>query len=280
MQEIKTINNGILEVKVSNIGGELQSIKDIETGREYLHNGDEKWWTGRAPNLFPVVGRLKNDCYTYNGKTYKMAQHGFIRKNPMVTFEASQNYVTHKRAADKDTFDMYPFDFEFYITHRLKDRSLFVSYTVVNNGDTSMPFSVGAHPAFAAKLGDKILLKGKDSLNYKSIEGGLVLPDKHETGNTLILDEDLFKNDVLIFEESQLSSVSLADGNAEYLEIKFDIFPYCGIWSKPCAPFVCLEPWFGVADSVDATGEIVDKKGIIILPPKESFFAELEIILK
>jgi galactose mutarotase-like enzyme len=280
VNDLRVINNEILQVKISDIGGEPQSIIDLATGREYLFNGDEKWWSSRAPSLFPIVGRCKNDEYRYDKKVYAMPQHGFIRKNPMELCDMQNFSVTHKRSASKATMEIYPFDFDFFITHRLENRSLMISYKVVNKTNKIMPFSVGAHPAFASAIGDKIILKDSTDLCFKNIEDGLVLPQKHRIGNEIIIDENLFKNGVLIFEDNKLNSVSLSRENKAYVEVKFDKFPYFGIWSKPLAPFVCLEPWFGVADSVDTDGDINKKAGIQLLEANKTFIAEYEIIIK
>lgn len=274
---MRVIENEFLKVEINDIGGELTSLVDKKTGREYMYDGDPKWWTGISPILFPVVGRFYKETYTDRGNTYKLPLHGFVRKNPIEFVSCDGTSVTQRRVATDETRAMYPYEFEFYLTHTLVGKSLNVTYTVVNKGDVDMPFQVGAHPAFRAKLGDKIILKGKKDLTFQNLDNGLINPEKHPIGKETVVTKELFDNDVLIFGNSQLYAAALADEKGEYIEVSFTGFPACGVWAKPGAPYVCLEPWFGADDVVGTDNEFSNRNGMNHLSAGNTFTATYTI---
>jgi galactose mutarotase-like enzyme len=274
---MRIIQNQYLKVSVNDIGGELTSVVDKNTGREYMHDADPKWWNGISPVLFPVVGRFFKKTYTDRGNTYQLPLHGFVHGNPMEFVTATDTSVTHRRVSDDITRAMYPYDFEFYITHTLEGKSLNVTYKVVNTGDADMPFQVGAHPGFKAELGDKLILKGKDNLTFQYLDNGLVSNQKHPIGRETVVTKELFDNDVLIFDNAQLYAAALADSDGEYIEVSFTGFPACGIWAVAGAPYVCLEPWYGADDVIGTDNEFSHRNGMNHLTPKNTFTATYTI---
>jgi galactose mutarotase-like enzyme len=98
---------------------------------------------------------------------------------------------------------------------------------------------------------------------------GLLRPESLETpvrGTQLVLDDSLFEDDALVFDRpaSRRVAYSAAD-SAIRIDIGFDDFPQLGIWSKPGAGFVCIEPWRGHASPESFAGELSDKPGIVCL---------------
>lgn len=275
---MRVIQNEFLKAEINDIGGELTSVVDKKTGREYMHDGDPSWWDGISPVLFPVVGRFYKETYTDKGVTYKLPLHGFVHGNPMEFVSATENSVTHRRVANHETRAMYPYEFEFYLTHTLSGKSLNVTYTVINKGKEDMPFQVGAHPAFKTKLGDKLILKSRyKDIYFQTLKDGLCDSVKYPIQKETVVTKELFDNDVLIFDNSQLYSAALADQNGEYVEVSFTGFPACGIWAVPGAPYVCLEPWFGSDDVPCTDNEFAHRNNMNFLTPGNTFTATYTI---
>lgn len=278
---MRIIQNEFLKVEINDIGGELTSIIDKKTGREFMFDGNPEWWTGISPVLFPVVGRFYKETYTDNGKTYKLPLHGFVRKNPIDFVSATDTVLVQKRVANEETLAMYPYNFEFYLTHTLREKSIDVTYTVVNKGNTDMPFQVGAHPGFRAKLGDKLILKSRfNEIYFQNLKDGLCDTPKYPIGKETVVTKELFDNDVLIFDNAQLYSAALADENGEYVEVSFTGFPACGVWAKAGAPYVCLEPWFGSDDVPGTDNEFRNRRNMNLLTPGNTFTATYTINIK
>jgi galactose mutarotase-like enzyme len=265
------INNPYLSVKISLHGAELQSIKNKRDHYEYLWQGNSDYWSRRAPVLFPIVGKLKDDTYYINGKAYYMSQHGFARDQVFSLYEATDNSLSFQLKENIETLKSYPYNFSLIITYTLIDKSLHVTYQVKNTSQESMPFSIGGHPAFNMKK-DSYLRFDKSSLeSYQVTAGGIdkdpitILLDQGK----LYLEPSTFDKDALIFKD--LNVVELVDQNHS-VTLSCDGFPYLGIWSKPLgAPFVCLEPWYGLGDLVNHDQDIFNKEGIILLEQGKAF---------
>lgn len=250
----RMIENEQLKLTVTDIGGEPRSLINKKSGREYLFDADPAWWDNTSPVLFPVTGRFHNGTYLLDGKEYEMPIHGFVRRNPMELSALSDASVTHKRSSDDISRPQYPFEFDFYITHTLIGKSVKITYTVVNKDTKTLPFQVGAHPAFFAKCGDVLTLKGKESLSYKLLENKLLSASDYPVDSKVEITSDMFANDAWFFVNNQLYAASLSDEKGEYLEVSFTGFPSAGFWNKPGSPYICIEPWFG-SDDVPGTDD-------------------------
>lgn len=249
------LENEFLKLTVSDIGGEPRSLICKKTGREYLYNADPTWWDNTSPILFPVCGRFHNETYIHDGKEYTMPIHGFVRRNPMELVKISETACTHRRHSDEVSLPQYPFEFDFKITHELVGKSVKITFSIKNENDVTMPFQVGAHPAFFAKPGDILTFKGKDNITYKMLDNKLLSDADYPTENKVALTEDMFANNAWFVTGNQLHAASLSDENGEYLEVSFTGFPAAGFWNVPGSPYICIEPWFG-SDDVQGTDDV------------------------
>ena len=284
------IKNEYIKAKIKSFGAELNSLQKIDDSLEYIWQGDKEFWARHSPILFPIVGRLKNDSYFYKNQKYNMSQHGFARDKEFEIVEKKDDFIEFKLSSDEKTLKIYPFSFELYLSYKLERNSLIVSYKVINKSDEKMLFSIGAHPAFNWSL-EKDLKKEdyflefeiNNSKRYFLNELGLVFDsiDLKFEDKKLFLNEELFKNDALVFNDLNIKNLTFKNiRNENFIKLNFENFAYLGSWSKPSgSPFLCIEPWFGVADEENASQNFEDKKGIINLQKDEIFscFYSVEI---
>ncbi|MCT7551074.1 aldose 1-epimerase family protein [Aliarcobacter butzleri] len=271
------IKNSFIKAQIKSFGAELNSLKKCDENFEYIWQADDKYWARHSPVLFPIVGRLKEDNYFYKNKKYSLSQHGIARDKEFEIVQNEADFIEFRLKSDEKSLEFYPFFFELDIGYKLDKNSLIVSYKVKNKSDEKMYFSIGAHPAFNTQIGDFLEFENiKTTKRYFLDEKGLIYKnqDLNFENSKLYLDKDLFKDDALVFNDSNIKQITLKNiENKSRVKVKFDNFPYLGIWSKPNdAPFVCIEPWFGVADEKNANQKIEDKKGILSLEKEEEFF--------
>lgn len=277
------IENQILSVSVSTKGAELQGIRHMGNGLDYLWNGDEKFWGKKSPVLFPVVGGLKNNQYQFNDKSYVLTRHGFARDREFTVTRQEGDTLTFTLTSDESTLTLFPFSFKFSITYSLMGNRLITTYQVENTGTETMYFSLGGHPAFKVPLtGNTNFEDYYLAFNMAETSGcwplsaeGLIekksLPFFQNT-NLLPLKKSLFYQDALVFKDLRSTSVSLKSQKIPHgLTLHFEGFPFFGIWNAKNADFVCLEPWCGIADSVDTSGKLITKEGINSMKPGEKF---------
>lgn len=286
------LENENIKLKISTSGAELQEIVNKKNGKNYLWNGDSKFWGRRSPVLFPFVGALKNKEYSYDGKSYSMGQHGFARDMEFKILKVQEKSVWYELKSNEETLKKYPFEFCLKIGYELEENKIKVKWKVENKDTKPMYFSIGAHPAFLVPVDDRsecfIKFDNKQELINTGLENGLA--NKNNTINGKIvtdngylkIDKDLFEHDALIFENKQVSKVSLCmPDKTEYVTVKFDS-PLVGIWSpyKEDCPFVCIEPWYGRCDGIDFEGNLEDREWQKILELNETFESEYEIVVK
>lgn len=264
-------------------GAELTSLKRRDLDIEYLWSGDATYWGRHAPVLFPIVGRLKDDSYHYQGQTYHMSQHGFARDKEFQVTEVGDEFIRFSLSADEETLAVYPFRFKLEIEYRLEQNQLICSYHVSNEGETEMFYSVGGHPAF------NVPIDGQGSfadyyLDFYPMKSRLLLPlqgayiDEDavtlgQTNTRIAIQRELFKQDGLIYQTTGENSFSIrSDKTDRAVTVMFDNMDFVGIWSPypKEAPFVCIEPWQGIADTVTSNGNLEEKKGIQRLTPQAS----------
>lgn len=281
---IVTLKNNKISASINSFGAELISLSKGETN--YIWKIDKNYWNKTSPILFPIVGRLKNDTYTFEEKEYQLTRHGFARDNDFEIIHQTENEVVFSFISNEETIKFYPFQFELQLGYLLTNDELIVSYTVKNNTENKiMPFSIGAHPAFAIDntFNDYSLVFDKDS----SFESHLLESDLFSgktksivsNENSIPLNYDLFKEDALVFKNLNSTEVTLLYKDKPHLKMNFEGFPYFGIWTKEKAPFLCLEPWFGHADEANSTGNLTTKKGIININTDEVFNSNYKIQL-
>ncbi len=270
----------MIEIKTVNKGAELVSIKF--NGEEKMHDG-EAFWNKHAPVLFPIVGKLKDGKTIIENNVYEMGQHGFARD--MEFEKISENSYVLK--SNDETLKKYPYKFEFYISYEITDDTVITKYKVINKDNKKIRFCLGGHPAFKCDYSTgKYSLEFKekeDALKIYQLEEGLVKLEpedklKYFENNKIILNKETFVNDALILKALKSREVILRDeNNLEKLIFKFEKFPYLGVWSKPGAPFLCIEPWFNTADRIDSNGKYEDKENLINLDTNEEFEAEYSV---
>jgi galactose mutarotase-like enzyme len=280
-----TIQNVRVRAVIHPIGAELQELKDLQSGVNYLWSGDPAYWGKYSPVLFPIVGALKENTYFYKGRQYSLPRHGFARERSFECIDQSPESASFLLTADATTREVYPFDFQLVIRYSLLDNLLSCTYMITNPGREDCYFSLGAHPAFAVPFGTSgadqryedyyLEFSDSDSLQRYTLDKGLIgkgttempLPDKK-----LRLQKELFRQDAIVLKNLPDTEIRLrSDKHAHGLDFGFHDFPFFGIWAAPDAPFVCLEPWCGIADSVDHNKQLTEKEGIIRLPPNEIF---------
>lgn len=266
-----TISNEKLSVKISEKGAELQSIEC--NGIEYLWQADPAFWAKHSPVLFPFVGELKDGKYVYQGAEYRMPRHGFARDKVFTTEQASEDFATFTLYSDKESLEIYPFSFIFKVEYRLEGAGLLCTYIVENTDDKIMYFSVGGHPAFKIPLQDSLrytdyALRFDDNsvLEKYLLHNGLTGDDTETIplhNKELQLQPSLFYADAIVLKNiksRQIDLFTVKDWHG--LRFTFDGFPFFGIWAAKDAPFVCLEPWCGIADNIHHDYELVRKEGI------------------
>lgn len=289
-----TIKNEKLAVTIAAHGAELSSIYDKANDRELVWQADPAFWNRHAPVLFPNVGKYYGGHFTYNGTDYPMGQHGFARDTEFEQATSGENFVTYRLCADEESKKVYPFDFVLEITHRLNGNRLTVEWNVKNTDDKEMYFTIGGHPAFNVNvLPDTdfedyslVFKEGTEKLSYVLLdaESGTAIGDKvyelELTDSKYALKKDMFDKDALVFDGGQIewAALALPDGKP-YIALESKGFPNFGIWSKPGAPYVCLEPWCGRCDNKGFEGEISEKPGIIALKAGETFKKSYDIIV-
>ncbi len=273
-----TLKSELLTARITAAGAELNSLQS-RTGKELIWQADPAIWPRHAPVLFPIVGRLKNDQLIHQGKRYPLRQHGFARDLDFQLLEQGRSHCTFRLTDSPETHTHYPFAFELDISYRLKLNRLEVGYRLYNPADTALYASIGGHPAFIWPL-DASLAKEEHRIEFKQSEAAPVrrlcngvlreerLPSPL-SGNQLILREQLFEDDAIVFDQLKSRQLRYSGPGSLSITLDFDDFPHLGIWSKPGADFICLEPWQGHASEEGFEGEFRDKTGVVELAAKE-----------
>lgn len=271
-----TISNLELSAQINHNGAELFSLKN-KKNEEFIWEGNPEYWAKHSPILFPIVGTLKNNTFSYLEQEYSLLRHGFARDMVFELIEKKDKSATFSLQSSETTFKMYPFEFELLISYVLENKSLKIQYEVRNLNNFKMPFSIGAHPAFALNNGFEnyfIEFEQEEILEYNLLENDLISNKTKKleiTNKKIPLNYDLFANDALVFKFINSKSLVILNESKPKLKVHFEGFPNLGIWTKNNAPFICIEPWYGFSDTNENFGNIFEKEGIQILNPKEVF---------
>ncbi|MFZ2995635.1 aldose 1-epimerase family protein [Sphingobium sp.] len=285
-----TIASDILSAAIHPLGAELTWLKDAQ-GRDLMTDADPRWWTGHAPLLFPFVGRSRGDAYRLGGRTYPMPQHGFARRMDFAVKERTDASVLFRLAADSATRAVYPFDFRLDMGFTLTGATLHMTATVMNRGEATMPFSFGYHPAFAWPLpyggnvaDHRILFDQPEPAPIRKVgaEPGLIAHASAPSpvdGDTLVPTHAMFEGDALIWDDLASRSLRWGVPGQPNLKIDFPDTPWLGLWQKPGAHYLCIEPWAGMADLEGFDGDVWDKQGILCLLPGDSRSFRMDVSL-
>lgn len=255
-------------------------MKDSQ-GNEYIWQGQAEVWPRHAPVLFPIVGRLKHDTYSYQGRAFTLAQHGFARDMDFTLKSAAAAACVFELESDASTRALYPFEFRLQTAYALEKRSLTITHRVENRSKGLMPFSLGAHPGFMCPVGTQdafedhfLQFEGQDYELWE-LEGGLRSGKTrwlHVSNGRLPLTSDLFDRDALVFGREQIQKIQLCSAKGPLVSLDCTGWPWFGVWSKKRnTQFICLEPWFGVADAGSSSGRLEDKEEMLHLAAGETF---------
>ena len=285
-----SIENNFLKININQKGGELTSLFCKEKNTEILWQGNPEFWNGQSPILFPIVGELKNGYHTIDGKNYEIPRHGLVRKSSdWEIIKIAENQIDCIFKSSPETLIAFPFSFQFKVSYLISGKTLKITKTASNLSKDVMPVSIGAHPAFNCDLSNNNIedyslefeQKETSSIHLLNEKGLLLHEEKAYLNNQkqIQLSKTIFNDDALVFKKLKSNSISLIGPEGKILKMDYQDYPYLGIWSKPNAPFVCIEPWIGHADYEDASQNLMDKPGVIKIDSKSSFSASYSITL-
>lgn len=281
MSDWVAIASGALSAAIDPFGAELCSFTD-SAGAQYMTDADPAFWTGRAPLLFPIVGALRDDCYRLDGAKYSLPKHGFARRSRFEIVAQAADNVRFRLADSAESRGAYPFAFLLDMEYRVSGMTLAMTATVSNPGGAPLPFSFGFHPAFAwplpggaAKEAHRVIFSAPEPQPVRRIDppSGLLLPEVQPTpvrGRELVPTPALFEPDAIIWDRLNSRSLSFGAEGGSRLDIAFPDTPMLGIWQKPGAAYLCIEPWQGIADPEGYSGDLRDKPGVVSLAPGAS----------
>ncbi|MFD0792691.1 aldose 1-epimerase family protein [Mucilaginibacter litoreus] len=268
------LENEFLKVAIDAKGAQLSSLINKQTGLEHLWQADPDVWAYHAPNLFPIIGGLLNNELHVDGQTYHLNRHGFARQSEFLILDGDEAHAAFSLPYSDATLEVYPYKFDFQVLYTLIDNALRVTYKLINRDQKTVYFSAGGHPAFnvpfnAGETYDDYYLEfeiQEDLQTHKLDKNGQFNGETEPitlTNKKLQLKPSLFANDALVFKNLQSRMVTIkSDKHDQTLSVEFPHFNYLGVWSKPGASFVCIEPWLGCADSAGAPKDITQKEAI------------------
>ena len=288
-----TLRNDRIEIKISNHGAELTSLRDRAANRELLWQADPAVWGRHAPILFPVIGALKNDTTEIDGRPYGIPKHGFVRDSELELLGKHGDRITFRLCYNDETLAQYPYKFDLRITYRLRNEHLIVYHEVTNVDERPIHFCLGGHPAFRVPVfpgddyADNFLRfeHPEDSGSYTVQANGTLTTTKRPVpwaagGTELPLTHDLFANDALVFDDLDTRSITLESRNhGPWLKVDFAGWPHLGIWAKTTGDFVCIEPWIGLSDFENTDGKLASKPGLVELDPNEVYEMSYDVKL-
>ena len=286
---IYTLKNDILEIKISSMGAELVSAKRGDC--EYVWQGDEKYWSGQCPILFPICGRLFGGNYTFEGKSYEMNIHGFARHSEFAVVSSSDSEIVLSLSSNADTLAQYPFDFQLTVTYTLTDEELMSSICISNTGDKTMPATFGAHPGFNVPLDTGSFEDWSIEFFEDCTPNELVFSDTcFNTGKkrafplkdsrSIPLRHSLFDVDAIFLDRVSPIVCLRSDVSERSVTLVYRDMPYLGLWHKPRtdAPYVCIEPWCGLPTYDGITDDLSTKNDMFAIESGKNKTLEYSII--
>ncbi|HKX43196.1 MAG TPA: aldose 1-epimerase family protein [Burkholderiaceae bacterium] len=274
-----TLQSDALAVTLSPQGAELQSVQGRD-GAQWLWHGAPAFWSGRAPLLFPVVGKSPSDELTIAGKPHPMLGHGFARTSCFELVEQAADRCRLRLGASDASRTRYPFEFELVMTYALRGATLTIHADIANLADTgTMPASFGFHPAFVWPLPGcraseshvvRLAQAGEPPVRRLDAASGLLLPGVQPSPfhrGTLVLRTALFEPGALIVEEGAGSLLHYGVPGKPGIAVAQEGLPMLGLWTKPGAPFLCIEPWHGLPPDIGASAALEERPGIMQLAP-------------
>ncbi len=271
-----TIINNTLSAVINAKGAELFSLKN-KNSKEFMWEGNPEFWGKHSPVLFPIVGTLKNNTYLYNDVSYNLPRHGFARDMVFEVIEHAENKAVFALCSSVETKKVYPFDFELKISYTLLDNKLEIGYQISNKNNFELPFSIGAHPAFALPNNFEdysLAFECQENLTSYELQDDLLSNKTNSIileKNQLPLNYSLFEKDAMIFKKLKSRTITILDNNNPFLRVDFNGFENLGLWTKTNAPFICIEPWLGYSDTIETSGKLIEKEAIHFIRTKKEF---------
>ena len=275
------LENALYEVTFTLKGAEIQSFTNKETGIQYMWQGDEAYWTGKNPTLFPIVSNTYTKEYQIDGKTYSMKNHGIIRISTFTCIEESEHRIVFELCDNEETRSVYPFSFRFHTIYELDEKGLTVSYEITNTGKVDMPYSFGLHPGFNCPLTNderfedyKLVFDQEENLDQwvsdESADKGVRIEKRHLREIPLSY-ELIDEYQTLIYTGMKSNYITLR-GKEHGVRMSIAGYPILAFWTaKPGAPYICIEPWYGYGDFYDCQDDFYHRDGTMILSPDKLF---------
>lgn len=281
---IYNIRNEELSVDIHTAGASLWSIKDKE-GTEYLWQGDPKYWTDRAPNLFPYIARMTDKTYTLFGETYHMNIHGFIKTSELSVSEQGGEYLTMELRDNEETRAQYPYRFRYAVTYHLNGKALEIMYQVTNEDEKDMYFGIGGHPGFRVPLEEGLTFEDYALTFSESSQAKRVAfsPDCFVTGEgevyplkdgrSIPLRHELFDDDAIVLHGMPKTVELSSPKGKKGVRVSYPRMNYLGAWHKPKtdAPYVCIEPWSSLPSRKGVIEELSEQKNLVCLPAGQTY---------
>ncbi|UOY91136.1 aldose 1-epimerase family protein [Ectobacillus sp. JY-23] len=282
------IENNWLKVTIAELGAEMRNVLHKKNGLSYMWTGDSTYWGRVSPVLFPIVGRLKDNQYQLDGQTYELPQHGFLRDVVFQVAEQKDDSISFVCESAGRFAAVYPYEFKVTIQYILQEASLQIRWEVENQNEEKMYFSIGGHPAFRIPLleneqaGDYTLQMtasaGKQVHQYELKDALIAGKCTVKSLEAITIAPSLFAGDALVYDN--INTVTMTNASHHGVKVTLSGFPFVGIWSKynesdgTMAPFVCIEPWYGIADTYETSGNMKEKLGVNVLEAGETFQSE------
>ena len=266
------IAGDLLRVSVKTAGGELCRLRTA-SGLDLLWDGDPAVWGRQAPTLFPVVGALKGGQLRHKGKVGTLPRHGFARDRDWTLKRLMAHSVTLRLTDDEASRAMYPFPFDLCVTFRIDGNQLRVQYDLHNPGEGPLFASLGAHPAFRWPImpdgqrdAHRMVFEKPETAFLPVLDGKGLLGAGNQPSplknRELALKDEIFSEDALIFNPVESRYLRYSAPGTPVIELSWEGFPQLGLWSRPGAGFVCIEPWRGYASPAAFDGEFSEKPGV------------------
>ena len=271
-----TAENEYVSIAVKQLGAELSSFKSKETGIEYLWQSNPDVWAGQSPILFPIVGTVLDNKYRVDGKEYEMFRHGIARRRNFELKEQGDGYLILTQSWNEESLKAYPYKYIFDIEFRLEGKKLTVTHIIKNDDDKTIYFSIGAHPGFNCKIGDWLEFEENETLTCEKITPDSILDGKFyptlKDSKRFDITADVFVDDAHILSGMKSDTVYLkSDFRPQVIKFNFGKVPYLGLWAKPGAEYVCIEPWYGLNDSYEKKADFSEKRDIQKIATDEEF---------
>lgn len=278
------LENSRLRLTVDSLGAQMMSLQNLD-GREYLWQGDPRYWCERAPVLFPFVGRLTGNSYRYGGQVYSMGIHGFAAHQDFSCLCPEPNRLVLEFTDNRETREQYPFAFCLKIIYELIKDRVQVTYQVENTGTGMLPFGIGGHPGFRVPLEegeqfDDYILEftggcQPDRVGFtpQVFLSGQDQPYPLKEGKYLPLRHDLFDEDAVILKNMSREVALRSRLSPHGVQVSYPDMPYLGLWHMPNtdAPYLCIEPWSSLPARQDVVEDFACKSDLIQLGPGKTY---------